>query len=67
LKETGKCLGEAWALKWTDFDRSTNGTTLSAKSISFGSIDMTFENGRIETLSFKFNRIDMILFAQPEE
>jgi hypothetical protein len=62
--------GSAWIdgnYTVTENGVTRNGTTISAKNISFGRIDLTFENGRIKTLSFKYNRIDIILFAQPEE
>lgn len=42
-------------------------TTNLSKDVSFGRIDLTFEDGKISTLSFKFSRIDIILFAHPEE
>ncbi len=62
--------GSAWIdgnYTVTENGVTRNGTTTSAENISFGRIDMAFENGRIKTLGFKFNRIDTILFAQPEE
>lgn len=36
-------------------------------NVSFGRIDLTFEDGKISTLSFQFNKIDIILFVYPEE
>lgn len=42
-------------------------TTNLSKDVHFGRIDLTFKDGRISTLSFKFNRIDIILFVYPEE
>jgi hypothetical protein len=62
--------GSAWIngnYTVTENDVTRNGSTASTKNISFGRTDMAFQNGRIETLSFKFSRVDIILFAQPEE
>jgi hypothetical protein len=44
-----------------------NSTVYSTENVSFGRMDVTFENGRISTLSFKLNTIDIILFARPEQ
>lgn len=44
-----------------------NSTVYSTENVSFGRVDVTFENGRISTLSFKFNTIGIILFARPKE
>lgn len=58
-------LGGNYTLKENGTAR--NGTMDLAKNVSFGTADMTFEDGAISTLSFKFNSINIILFARPEE
>jgi hypothetical protein len=62
--------GSAWlggnhTIKENGIVKST--TVYYTKNISFGRIDMTFENGKICTLSFSFNTINIILFARPQE
>jgi hypothetical protein len=62
--------GSAWLegnYTITENSVANSATVESKKNVSCGTIDMTFENGRISTLSFKFNAIDIILFALPEE
>lgn len=58
-------LGGNYTLKQNGAAR--NGTMNLTRNVSFGTADITFEDGAISTLSFKFNSINIILFAIPEE
>lgn len=44
-----------------------NETTSLSKQVSFGRMDLTFEDGKMSTLSFNFNRVDLLLLVHPEE
>jgi hypothetical protein len=50
----------------TDSIRSTVDLNVTG-SVSFGSIDMTFEAGEISTLTLSLNTADIILFAYPKK
>lgn len=52
---------------FTENGNARDATMNVAKNVSFGTVDVTFENGAISTLSFDFNPIEIVLFAYPQE